>query len=445
MTGLLSPLPADGNLRLTRARVPACVLPAAALPGPVDHEGLVDADIAIAAGRIQALAPSGSFAGQGAVDLGRGQVWPAFADLHTHLDKGHIVNRVQSPDGTLGGAIKVATADRANWSPDDLRRRFEFGLRCAYAHGSFAVRTHIDSAAPQAAISWPVMAELREAWAGRVELQAVAMAPLEGYLGDAGKAFAAMIASHRGLLGGNTRIADDIGHVRLTAALDAIFTLARAHDLDIDLHVDESGDPEATTLAEVAKATLRHGYAGRVTCGHVCSLAVQSEAVVRTTLALCAQAGLQIVSLPMCNMYLQGRLPQQTPRWRGVTLVHEIAAHGIPLSIASDNCRDPFYAFGDHDMLEVFTQAVRIAQLDLPYGNWPKACCATPSAVMGMTDRGRIHVGGLADLVLFRGRTMSELLSRPQADRVVLRGGKAISTALPDYRELDEMALAGAA
>jgi cytosine deaminase len=147
----------------------------------------------------------------------------------------------------------------------------------------------------------------------------------------------------------------------------------------------------------------------------------------------------------MCNMYLQGRIPQQTPRWRGVTLVHEIAAHGIPLSIASDNCRDPFYAFGDHDMLEVLTQAVRIAQLDLPYGNWPKAFCATPSAVMGMPDRGRLHMGGLADLVLFRGRTMSELLSRPQADRVVLRGGKPISTELPDYRELDDPELANAA
>ena len=31
------------------------------------------------------------------------------------------------------------------------------------------------------------------------------------------------------------------------------------------------------------------------------------------------------------------------------------------------------------------------------------------------------------------------MLSRFQADRVVIRGGKAIDTTLPDYRELDDI------
>ena len=34
----------------------------------------------------------------------------------------------------------------------------------------------------------------------------------------------------------------------------------------------------------------------------------------------CADAGIAVVSLPMCNMYLQGRTAGRTPRWRGVTL-----------------------------------------------------------------------------------------------------------------------------
>ena len=39
--------------------------------------------------------------------------------------------------------------------------------------------------------------------------------------------------------------------------------------------------------------------------------------------------------------------------------------------------------------------------------------------------------------MLLSARFMSEMLSRGQADRVVLRAGKAIDTSLPDYRELD--------
>ena len=47
------------------------------------------------------------------------------------------------------------------------------------------------------------------------------------------------------------------------------------------------------------------------------------------------------------------------------------------------------------------------------------------------------HDGGPADLVLFSARRWSEFLSRPQADRIVMRNGMGIDRSLPDYRELD--------
>jgi len=106
--------------------------------------------------------------------------------------------------------------------------------------------------------------------------------------------------------------------------------------------------------------------------------------------------------------------------------------------VASDNTRDAFYGFGDHDMLEVFREAARVCHLDRPYGDWPRAVTTTPADLMGLAG-GHIGPGLPADLVLFEGRTWSELLSRPQANRVVLRGGRAIERRLPDYRELDDL------
>jgi cytosine deaminase len=41
--------------------------------------------------------------------------------------------------------------------------------------------------------------------------------------------------------------------------------------------------------------------------------------------------------------------------------------------------------------------------------------------------------------VLFNARDWTELLSRPQSDRIVLRNGKAIDRTLPHYRELDTL------
>ena len=90
-------------------------------------------------------------------------------------------------------------------------------------------------------------------------------------------------------------------------------------------------------------------------------------------------------------------------------------------------------------MLEVFEQAVRIAHLDTPYANWIESVTTTPASLMGLGKRGKILVGNPADLIIFSARYFSELLSRSQSDRIVIRNGKQIDTQLPDYSELDDL------
>jgi cytosine deaminase len=141
----------------------------------------------------------------------------------------------------------------------------------------------------------------------------------------------------------------------------------------------------------------------------------------------------------MCNLYLQDRVADRTPRWRGVTLVRELNDAGVTVSLASDNCRDPFYGFGDHDLLEVFSMGTKISHLDTPYDNWIESVTSRPAALMGLSDVGKIGIGQVADLVLFKARSYNELLSRHQGDRTVFRNGIAIDTTLPDYAELDDL------
>ena len=92
---------------------------------------------------------------------------------------------------------------------------------------------------------------------------------------------------------------------------------------------------------------------------HCSSLAFQPPDELETTLALAREARVTVVSLPLVNQWTQDRAPGggRTPRWRGVTLLHELRGAGVPAAIASDNTRDQFYAYGDLDMLEVFNQA----------------------------------------------------------------------------------------
>jgi cytosine deaminase len=429
-------LPATDRYWLGGGRVPVALLAHPLAGIETDGDGLGLVDIEVAGSTVARIVPSGETPMSGAVvQLDGGQVWPGFVDVHTHLDKGHTWQRAPNPDGTFAGARSTVMADRlARWPDDDVLRRMDFGLRCSYAHGTVAVRTHLDSYAAQADITWRVVRELRRAWAGRVELQAVSLVTLETFTGPDGKHLADLVAGAGGVIGGIPFM-----NPALDAQLDRVVVLAAERGLDLDFHVDENGDPGARVLAHVARAVLRHGFEGGVACGHCCSLAVQPPDVVDETLDLVARAGIAVVTLPMCNLYLQDRAPGRTPRWRGVTLLHEMRARSIPVAVASDNCRDPFYGFGDHDMLEVYREATRIAHLDRPYADWPRAVTTTPADLMRLPTAGRLGAGLPADLVLFRGRHFSELLARPQSDRVVVRDGRALDVALPDHRELDDL------
>lgn len=418
-------MPWPGDAALVRnVRVPGCLLDG----GPAE---LVSVDLRIAGGVIAEI--GGGLAGEG-VDCGGSIAMPGFVDLHTHIDKGQIWPRASNKDGTHLAARDAVTADReANWSAADVRSRAEFNLRCAYAHGTVALRTHIDSLGRQLDISWPVFKALRAEWAGRIALQAVCLVPLAAYSTPFVERMADTVAEAGGLMGGSGSIEPDA-----PALIARVFDLASDRNLDIDLHVDETGDPAAHTLRLIAQQAIRRGYQGRVTCGHCCSLAMQDPAEARETIALVAEAGLTVVSLPMVNLYLQGRAPGVTPRWRGITLLHELRAAGVRTVLASDNTRDPFYAFGDLDLAEVLREGVRIGHLDLPVGDWPACVTSLPAQVMKQ-PAGTLKRGAAADIVIFAARSYSELFARPQSDRIVLRAGRPIDTTPPSYRELDHL------
>jgi cytosine deaminase len=457
-------IPGASHYWLKNAHIPPSLIhPASAealdlseLLSPI--EPLLLLDIEIRDGTVRSLQQAATVPDEiPSVDLGRGMVWPCFVDLHTHLDKGHTWGRSPNVEGTFDSALALVSRDREkHWDAEDVYRRMEFGLKCSYAHGTCALRTHIDSANGQAKISLEVFEALKTEWQDRLELQAASLVTLDYFTDQEGDLLADQIAEVGGCLGGLPLMNED-----LERQIDRVFELAGDRHLNLDFHTDESGDPADITLRLIAAAALRHKFTGQIVCGHCCSLSVQSAEEVQKTIDLVKQANIGIVSLPMCNLYLQDRsqqasqhflyapleqqlaayskFPSRTPRWRGVTLLHELKHSGIPTAVASDNCRDPFHAFGDHDVLEVFTQSAKIAHFDAAYGDWCTAVTTTPADLMGFPTIGRIGVGLPADLILFKGRYFSELLSRSQHDRVILRRGQPIDTTLPDYAELDDL------
>ena len=406
----------SGAFTLKNVTVPAAILG--------QSGDLITTDLSISDGKIGA-------SGGKRIEMGGAMVLPAFVDCHTHLDKGHILPRAQNPDGTFVGALTSVREDHLNWTSKDVRTRADFSIRCAYAHGTRAIRTHVDSMNGQYKRSWPVFAGLREKWANKVELQMTSLITCESYGMPEYAEIAATVAHFDGVLGMVSFPMPDLKKVLL-----GHFETAGNLGLALDFHTDETMDASSETLRVIAECVMETGFYGRVLVGHCCSLSQQEENLAMDTLDLVAKAKIDVVSLPMCNLYLQDRHAGRTPRGRGVTLVHEMKARGINVSFASDNTRDPFYAYGDLDMLEVMRMATRIAHLDHSDFDWVQSFSQTPAEVCDFPDLSLAH-GTTADLVIFNARNWNELYSRPQSDRIVLRNGIAIDRTLPSYSELD--------
>ena len=417
---------------LKGARIPACLL-AVPISTP-DAEGLVAVDMEITGGVISALCPASDMPLDAPAFHAPGLVLPTFVDAHTHLDKGHIALRAPS-DGTFAGALEAVPRDReAHWSALDVEARMHFGIAAAYAYGTRAIRTHLDCKGEQTRVSYTVFAKQRDAWRGKVDLQASPLFPIDLALDDTHMHdVVEMVTEFGSCLGAVTYPGP-----RLQPGLDRLFRLAGDRGWDLDFHADETNDPSVNTLATIARTALDHKFAGRILCGHCCTLSLLSNDESARTIDLVAEAGLSVATLPLCNMYLQDRAPGRTPRWRGVTALHELKQAGVPVIMASDNTRDPFYAYGDLDMAEVWRAATRTGHLDHPYGDWPASVFTRPADALGLPDA-RLGPGTAADFIVVPARTLSEFMARPTLPRTVVRSGRPIDAVPPAYATLDHL------
>ena len=487
---------------LSNVRVPLSLLPPESRERlAVDAEGLVLCDVSLTDGTICGVGPPASSPASGlttaTVDGGGAVLVACWADAHTHLVKTHAHPRTRNPTGSISDALAVECEDQPRWAAcpccrpiafggggaktatadgdvacvpcpraTDVERRMEFAIASAYHHGTRAMRTHLDgtnSPDPKLrATVYAAFAACRARWAARgLELQGVAnlYLPLwrEAALAQSHADEAAAVEGV--ILGAYCGNVADTPDEETAEALDSLFGHARRLGLQVDVHIDETNEPRCCCLLPLVGALGRAraaGYTLPVVLGHCTSLALQSDATKRAVISgLKGLGAVSVVCNPATNLGLQDRrgsaaphcapIASDTPRtplWRGLAPIQELEAAGVRVAAASDNVRDWWHAYGDYDGLATWKGAITLGQLDTApcEGAWAHVVSDAAAAAMGVADGAAFAPGARADLILFPGaRRLSELLSRPQSDRLVLRGGRVQQSRLPRYEELDDI------
>jgi cytosine deaminase len=209
--------------------------------------------------------------------------------------------------------------------------------------------------------------------------------------------------------------------------IDLVFELAKAHDADVHMLVDDTLDPSSRTLEYLAVKTQREGYQGRVAASHCCALAMYDAYHAARVIDLVKAADITIVSNAHISLVDQGqRLPE--PRPRGTTRVRELLAAGVNVASAQDDVDDPYYPFGKPDQLEVAWMMAHVAQLTgrADLDSVVDLVTERPARAMRLPDYDVVP-GAWADLVVLDAASVHEAL-RLQAERTyVLRRGRVVA------------------
>jgi cytosine deaminase len=219
-------------------------------------------------------------------------------------------------------------------------------------------------------------------------------------------------------------------HENCRELTEKIFAVAVKYGLPIDLHVDESDHPNVENFEHVAELTMKYGYEGRVSCGHVTALNAVDDETAAKAIAKAKKANLHIITLPSCNLYLMGRTDKQPIR-RGVTRIREFLEAGVNISFASDNIRDPFRPIGNGDMLEEGLITAQVAQMLMKSELEQVFDMGTinPAKALSLSNYG-LAVGRCADFVIMEAETKAEALINQATRRYVIKNGRVVAKTL---------------
>ncbi|MGF9694589.1 amidohydrolase family protein [Rhizobium sp. 0TCS1.26] len=352
-------------------------------------------DIGIYDGRIAGLAPPGSLTARDSHDLGGRVVVPGLVDTHVHLDKACLICRCLDAGGGLKGAIAAVSQLKREFTVEDVYQRGARVLEMAIAKGTMHMRTHVEVDQRAGLRSFEAIRQLKRDYAFALDLS-ICVFPQEGLTNDPGTEalLEQALADGADLLGGCPYTDSDP-----SAQMERLFAMAKAHDVDLDFHLDFDLSPDGSHLEEICRRTIRQGYGGRVAVGHATKLAAMDTAGFERNAALLRDAGVAVTALPSTDLYLNGR-DQGFRAVRGVAPVHLLAERGITASIATNNVLNPFTPFGDASLLRMANLYANIMHLG-PTDFWMCMDLVTrlPARLMRLSNYG-LDIGASADLVV---------------------------------------------
>jgi cytosine deaminase len=300
------------------------------------------------------------------IDLGGKLVTAPYVDPHLHLDYVYTLSELGQQgagSGTLFEAIEMWPKFKSNLTIEGVKKLALKGIKDEVSQGVQHIRTHIDVTDPNFT-ALKAMLELREELKNILEIQIIAF-PQEGIYTYKGGRDLVEEALKMGadVVGGipHYEPAREFGE----KSIHDIVKLALKYDKLIDVHCDETDDPQSRFVELLNALVLMEDYGSRTTASHTCSFGSADNSYAYRMIDLFKKSKMNFISCPTENAYLQGR--QDTyPKRRGLTRIKEFMESGINIAFAQDSINDPWYPMGNGNMMNILDNGIHLAQIMSP-------------------------------------------------------------------------------
>lgn len=387
-------------------------------------EGTTTADAAIA--WVRPHDPSAAPHAEAAVVEGRGRLlFPAFSDVHVHLDSTRIGLPFRPHTGSPG-VWAMMLNDRANWRDAEapIAERAAGTLERMIAHGTTRVRSYAQVDVDCRLERLEAVLAAKEKFVHAADVKVIAF-PQAGLLRESGTEALLEAAMQAGadVVGGLDPSELDRDPVR---HLDIVFGLAEKYSAPIDIHLHESGTLGAFTTELILERTKALGMQGKVTISHAFQLSSVEEGALARLIE-------QMADLDVSTATVAPPPPRHLP-------LVQLAEAGIRVGLGEDGQRDYWSPYGNADMLDrtwqlAFTQGFRRDELiehclAIATVGGASVIDASARRLQGIGDRPGTEVGDPADFVIVDGETPASAVMDRGKDRTVIHRGTVVADGL---------------
>ena len=364
--------------------------------------------------------------GEKTIDAQGAMISPALIEPHFHIENSLIWDTDNlNQSGTLREAIDIYADIKVKLTPEDILQRASQTIHEAIAHGTLWMRNHVDIDQYAKLDLLHAVVAAREKFKGVFDLQLIAF-PQHGLARNPESVDLMWQAMENGatLVGGIPHHEKNMEDG--ARQIEIIFEIAKAKDVNLDVHIDETDDPYWQSLELLAEKTIDEGYQGRVTAGHCTSMAAWDKKTLNRIIDKVKEADITVVTNTPINLLLQGRL-DETPVRRGIARIAELIEAGVNVCCGQDDLMNMFYPFGQMDPLEVANIAAHAGHLTSPKQIQVAFDMSRYNAArnIGLQNYG-VHEGSDANLILLNATSAVDALRRKPERLYVIRQGEIL-------------------